>query len=55
MGNNNDFKFTLKVLKDAPTEYVPDDKTILSKLRENYLINIGTAGHDLSANWRTKM
>ncbi|XP_014616400.1 PREDICTED: uncharacterized protein LOC106793738 [Polistes canadensis] len=38
--NNNDSQFTLKELKDVLTGYVPDDKTIISRLQQKYLTNI---------------
>lgn len=38
--NNNDSQFTLKELKDVLTGYVPDDKTIISRVQQKYLTNI---------------
>lgn len=38
--NNNDSQFTLKELKDVLTGYVPDDKTIITRLQQNYLTDI---------------
>lgn len=38
--NNADSQFTLKELKDVPTEYMPDDKTIIKKLQQRYLTDI---------------
>ncbi|CAH2086035.1 unnamed protein product [Euphydryas editha] len=38
--NNEDSQFTLKELKDVPTEYIPDDKTIITKLQQKYLTDI---------------
>lgn len=38
--NNEDSQFTLNELRDVLTEYVPDNKTIISKLRDRYLTDI---------------
>lgn len=38
--NNNDSQFTLKELKDVLTGYVPDDKTIITRLQQKYLTDI---------------
>lgn len=38
--NNEDSQFTLKELKDVLTEYVPDDKTIITKLQQKYLTDV---------------
>ncbi|XP_008556708.3 uncharacterized protein LOC103577712 isoform X2 [Microplitis demolitor] len=35
--NNEDSQFTLKELKDVLTEYIPDDKTIITKLQQKLM------------------
>ncbi|GFS30659.1 uncharacterized protein TNIN_160231 [Trichonephila inaurata madagascariensis] len=38
--NHNDSQFTLKELRDVLTGYVPDDKTIITRLQQKYLTDI---------------
>ncbi|CAH0555189.1 unnamed protein product [Brassicogethes aeneus] len=38
--DHEDSQFTLAELKNVPTEYVPDDKTIITKLQQKYLTDV---------------